>query len=540
MKISLVSVYAACGCVFLLLSGCKTKPAEVVNISIQPMQMIDNGNTLEFTVSEEIERLFGALKGRDTLLLSSDGSSYGNERIIVRLITQDPSFKKSFSLVSDNESVQRVQDVSAVKASLSQPSDIGSDLALSGYVLRSGDQYIATIGLFEVGNLRQVAATTQTYIGEAEVPAMIQKMSNELVSKFTANKKSPLKPSLSVNKIYVSGAAATADEAELVTQILSGDIANSGYYYVFPRTEAAELIERQYSEDRKAIESDYVLSASITTLGENRRLMVEIVSLKNGTIRESGSILYTNPNDATTLIRELFKLVDREMELFPSDRFVRLEGGSFQTETTRPGSNETILQTVDVRPFYITRNEVTQKEYVALTGFNPSLFQGDDLPVANVTWYEAIAYCNQLSAKAKLVAAYKIVDGQVTLVPDANGYRLPTEAEWEFAARAGATAEDVAVAAWYNDNSEGAPHPVGTKQANNFGIHDLYGNVGEWCWDWFQIPRTSEDVENGVDRVWRGGNFNSPNEDLAPSQRDMSLPTTKFRDIGFRVVASAD
>ncbi len=130
------------------------------------------------------------------------------------------------------------------------------------------------------------------------------------------------------------------------------------------------------------------------------------------------------------------------------------------------------------RSFLMSRTEITQKDYAAIMGFNPSPMKGDKLPASNMTWFDAEKFCVQLTTKER--AAGKL--------PAEWGYRLPTEAEWEYACRAGSTGAfagtgDLKTMGWYKDNSGGKIHPVAGKQSNAWGLFDMHGNVGEYCLD---------------------------------------------------------
>jgi formylglycine-generating enzyme required for sulfatase activity len=167
------------------------------------------------------------------------------------------------------------------------------------------------------------------------------------------------------------------------------------------------------------------------------------------------------------------------------------------------------------RGFYLKATEVTQGEWEALMGSNPSYFKdcGKSCPVENVSWTDAVSYLNKLSDRERLPRCYDGNDRFVGL--SCKGYRLPTEAEWEYAARAGTTGArygDVDAVAWYDGNSGSTTHPVGQKRPNAWGLYDMLGNVWEWTNDWYgDYPggTVSDPVgpASGESRVNRGGNW---------------------------------
>ncbi len=180
---------------------------------------------------------------------------------------------------------------------------------------------------------------------------------------------------------------------------------------------------------------------------------------------------------------------------------------------------------------------VTQEEYAQLTGLWPSSARGDRLPVEGVSWWDAVRFCNALSRQERLTPAYHLdPDGEgIEWDASADGYRLPTEAEWEHACRAGTTGprygllEDVA---WYRGNSQERLRPVGGKRPNAWGLHDMLGNVWEWCWDVY-------DAEvYGSYRVLRGGGWFDEHWSCRASVRRRSHPTFRIDDVGFRLARS--
>jgi formylglycine-generating enzyme required for sulfatase activity len=205
------------------------------------------------------------------------------------------------------------------------------------------------------------------------------------------------------------------------------------------------------------------------------------------------------------------------------------------------------------RPFYMGATEVTQGQYEAVTGADPSHFKGsDDLPVETVSWLDAINYCNALSRKEGLPPFYR-VQAETVEVPDGNGpgYRLPTEAEWECACRAGSwsrycfgeDAAGLAAFAWYEGNAGGQTHPVGQKRSNAWGLYDMHGNVWEWCWDGYEAdyyskkpPATDPLGPSQADsRVYRGGSWFYTPLYCRSALRGGVAPGYRNSILGFRV-----
>jgi formylglycine-generating enzyme required for sulfatase activity len=191
---------------------------------------------------------------------------------------------------------------------------------------------------------------------------------------------------------------------------------------------------------------------------------------------------------------------------------------------------------VDLAPYRLGTFQITQAQYAEVTGARPSATQGDGLPVESVSWLDAVRFCNALSIKEGLAPAY-LLTGEETVewAETADSYRLPTEAEWEHACRAGTTGprygalDDIA---WYRDNSDERVHEVGGKAPNPWGFHDTLGNVWEWCWDFYD-PEVY-----GTYRVLRGGGWLDEHWSCRASVRRRSHPTHRIDDIGFRVARS--
>ena len=256
------------------------------------------------------------------------------------------------------------------------------------------------------------------------------------------------------------------------------------------------------------------------------------------------------------------------------ENFILVEGGTFSmgspdSEAWR--SDDETQHTVTVSDFYMSAFEVTQAEYQAVTGSNPSAFSGENLPVETVSWLDAIAYCNARSELEGLEPAYTVEGQTVTWNRGANGYRLPTEAEWEYACRAGTETPfntETSISAeesnyWghypyliednYFNQSNLETRPgvyrettvaVGSFQPNAWGFYDMHGNVGEWVWDYYGDYPTEAQTDpvgpdSGVLRVNRGGGWNDFAKNLRSAYRATLPQDSAVFNVGFRLVRNA-
>ena len=259
---------------------------------------------------------------------------------------------------------------------------------------------------------------------------------------------------------------------------------------------------------------------------------------------------------------------------FASDDLIAVKGGKFlmgspTSENWR--SDDELQHEVSVNDFWIARHEVTQSEYNSLMHDNPSSFTGENLPVENVTWLEAVEFCNVKSLAENLTPVYKVEGSKVTWDLSADGYRLPTEAEWEFACRAGTSTPfnlehsigaDEAnfyghypyeIEENYFSQSKLTTKPgiyraetveVGSFEPNKLGLYDMHGNVGEWCWDIYAPYDVSQSVNptgpiSGTRRVYRGGGWNDFAKNMRSAYRAAAPQERKLFNVGFRLARGA-
>lgn len=219
------------------------------------------------------------------------------------------------------------------------------------------------------------------------------------------------------------------------------------------------------------------------------------------------------------------------------DRMVALEGGTFTMGCTNPLDSDCFAaekprRTITINAFKISKFTVTQKEWKAIMGTDPSGKSCPECPVVNISWFDAQMFINKLN--------------QLT---DKN-YRLPTEAEWEYAAKGGnkghgykyAGSNNAMEVAWYDTLISHSIHPVGQKQPNELGLYDMSGNVWQWCSDWYDEHYYSVGPSNnpkgpatGTSRSLRGGSWWGPLNDTRVAYRDLYPPDSKDDDVGFRL-----
>jgi formylglycine-generating enzyme required for sulfatase activity len=469
---------------------------------------------------------------------------------------------------------------------------LNADFVVSGHIQKFQNHNLVFINIINVETFQQIAGVYREYSEIEEVRGMLPDMVAKLVNATKID--TSRMPGLAVLPFDISLTEINAQDAEILAQLLATEIANSGLYAVLPRTKVIETamtaeqsIQRSGMTDVASIKAigmatnaQYVLSGNVRSLGRNINLfLAQILSIEQASLFTGDDVQYTTIDDGLRLMTELSaKLTTKRPEMtYFLNNFVEIKGGTFTMGSSggeiNRNANE-IVHRVTIDNFYMGKREVTQGEYEEVMGINPSGFKDPSLPVEQVNWYSAVEYCNKLSEREGLTSAYIINKGRldtnntnnmdtvaylVLWNRNANGYRLPTEAEWEYACRAGTTtpfstgsnitAEQANYNGDYpyNNNATGVYRqrtmPSGSFAANNWGLYDMHGNVWEWCWDWYadydtQVENNPSGLMFGAQRVIRGGGWYGFAQNLRSSARIGFTPSTRASYLGFRVVRS--
>lgn len=303
----------------------------------------------------------------------------------------------------------------------------------------------------------------------------------------------------------------------------------------------------------------------------------------DGSEPNNTSTIYTIPlniTSTTSLKARAFKANAQDSDItsavyvirpvLPGD-MVLVNSGTFQMGSTTGDTDEQPVHNVTLSNFYIGKYEVTQREWLEIMGTNPSQFLGDDLrPVDLVKWYDAVKFCNKKSIQEGLTPCYSKDNStnpdnwtgnpetdeswaNITCDWTANGYRLPTEAEWEFASKGGNSTQhftysgsnNIGEVAWYSSNSNGRSQSIGRKSPNELGIFDMTGNLFEWCWDFYNdYSATNQNNPtgpvSGTYRVVRGASWNVNHEISHVTFRSGKTPILSQNSVGFRLVRNAN
>lgn len=395
---------------------------------------------------------------------------------------------------------------------------------------------------------------------------------------------------VSVKVAYAYTLSGTVTGADGVTVTLSGDkseiqtVNNGGQYtfsaeqggsytvtptktgYTFnPQSKSFSTVTTNQIQDFAAIQKYTLTMAVSPTGGGTTNPAVGTHTYEEGTVVSVTATPATgyrfvswmgnvaDANSATTTVTissDQTVTANFEKISFSGITLASIPGGTFQMGSDSGYSDEKPVHTVTVSGFDMSIYEITQEQYQSVMGTNPSSSYGvgDTYPVYYVSWWDAIKFCNALSANKGLDKCYNESTGACDFTK--NGYRLPTEAEWEYACRAGTTTAyytgdseiDLARAGWYWANwgqANNKAHVVGEKEPNSFGLYDMHGNVWEWCHDWYGSYSSGSVVnptgaQTGASRVMRGGSWLDYDYNCRSSSR--YFPGNWFSLIGFRVV----
>jgi formylglycine-generating enzyme len=456
--------------------------------------------------------------------------------------------------------------------------ELGKELkashVIAGHITKLNNQNLIIVSIMDVESLQQIAGDYRTYDTIEEISRLIPDIAKKLAAAVALDT-SGLE-GLSVPPFYISRDV-NQNDAMVLAQILACDLANLGSYAVLPRTDSFEKVmeelERQRSGDTssernkrlgKGRDAVYVLDGHVERWGQSLTKFTADILYLDGRTKKTAEEEYTDRSQGFYLMPKLAaQLSGISFYELPTD-FVRVEGGTFQMGSNNSDNDEKPIHTVTVKSFSMSKYPVTQKEWFDVMGTTirqqrdmadkswPLRGEGDNYPMYYVNWNEAVEYCNKRSLKEGLTPVYRGSGNSITCDWNANGYRLPTEAEWEYAAKGGnkdymifeySGSNSVDAVGWYSANSGSNTHPVGTKAPNSLGLYDMSGNVWEWCWDWYvasyYASSPSSDpkgASSGSDRVIRGGSWNDGARGLRSANRDDSPPSRRGGDIGFRLV----
>ena len=299
-------------------------------------------------------------------------------------------------------------------------------------------------------------------------------------------------------------------------------------------TQMVESSRATFNTKRSSLEKAH--QTALNALSEQEsRLNAERVSY-----RKEFPVFFLEPLDVVSFGSATGK---HEMVVIPKGEFTM---GALENDEEAKDSEKPRHMVTLTRDFLMGKYAVTQSLWESVMGSNPSHFKGGNRPVEKVSWFDVVEFCNKLSNREGLEPAYTINGENVTCNWSAKGYRLPSEAEWEYSARSGqrfkyAGSDNVDEVAWYSDNSGKQTHPVGQKKPNGFGLYDMSGNVWEWVWDWWSDYSSNNGTDlvgpdSGSYRVFRGGSWRNVARSTRVSSRHSFDPANRLFSLGFRLL----
>ncbi|MDR2758744.1 MAG: formylglycine-generating enzyme family protein, partial [Spirochaetaceae bacterium] len=429
-------------------------------------------------------------------ILPFTGGTDGVGETVALFFSYEPELARSFTVIPRISTIETIvrespfhqstglTDVDAI-VRLGRPFNV--DYVMAGHIRSLGEDNVILVTMFQVERFRLIAGAYRIYHNAEELQSMIPDIVRQLAAVSKAN--APFyTPRLSILPVIVPPEI-DPDDVKLLTQVLIMEIANSGRYSVQPRERAIQTIMTEQRIKHSAIAEpanikaigralnvQHVFSGDIRFFDEDKLFTAAILNTADASQRIGGAIPYESVTDGIELMRKLESALGPASPASgaektaaaldtvlsgaaasgdpasmdgtpggmpggtpmvpPAAAMILVNGGSF-----RMGSGYSRLESpvheVEISSFYIGTNEVTQEEWMEIMEDNPSYFKGDHLPVENISWYDAAEYCNKRSVKEGLAPAYQGSGDAMVCDFTASGYRLPTEAEWEYAARWG-------------------------------------------------------------------------------------------------------
>jgi len=540
----------------LLLVFCGTTPGSRTTVASSP--------NIQATAASPLNSQTIA-KGKRLILFPFTGGNSADGVSIVSGLTRQQVFLDVFNdvtLVTQNtidamNFAKRFQQNSGI-IDTDTIFELGKELkasnAITGYITRLGEQNLVIVSLMDVESLMQIAGDYRTYNTIDEISVLIPDIAKNLAAAVTRDTGDL--PGLSVPPFNISGDVNQNDSMAL-TQILLCDLANFGSYAVLPR--ADKELNKIPGKGRAA---DFVLDGHVELRGPNLTKFATDVYYRDGRFKEGFKEEYTDFSQGFLLMPKLAAKLSGAGGVGLPVGFVRVEGGTFQMGSDNGALDEKPIHSVTVKSFSMAKYPVTQKEWSEVMGTTVRqqrdmadkswalIGEGDNYPMYYVSWNEAVEYCNKRSLMEGLTPAYEDSGNAIACDWNANGYRLPTEAEWEYAAKGGnkddtvfeySGSNNVDAVGWYKGNSGGNTHPVGMKAPNSLGLYDMSGNVWEWCWDRYggysnSAQNDPRGASSGSSRVLRGGSWLNDAKDFRSACRNGDKPSYRYNDIGFRLV----
>ncbi|MDR2484363.1 MAG: formylglycine-generating enzyme family protein [Treponema sp.] len=536
-------------------------------------------------------------------VLPLTGEKGGDEETLTVLLANHEDIRNAFTVIPLAGSFNGI--IGEILSNPSRPipgeavrSRFNSGLVITVYTKRVRNTNMALISLINTDNLQLLAGDYRQYQAIRELRPLLTDIVKRLK---TGIQPDPNAPKLTVMPVY---AALNREEALLLAQAMTIEIANSRKYTVFPwdlslETRIAEpqtpysgIIDPVIIRDMgRATKSQYILTGDILNMGTANLFRTGIVQTEEGSFIGEGDMEYRNiPEEFSLLAQLAYRLLNVKEDIAVARKpwvmpvqeeplirpgtaiepparnavpdtmknFIRIEGGTFMmgspaSEVSR--DRDEVPHQVALGAFYIGKYEITQEEYEAVMGTNPSHFKGPNLPVEQVSWFDAVVYCNARSIKEGLTPVYTIHEEEIVWDHSADGYRLPTEAEWEYACRAGtvtafSTGDAITTGQVnydgnypYNKASKGIYRQktmeAGAFAPNPWGLYDMHGNVYEWCWDQYN-PYNIGGMDGSMlaDAVIRGGSWYSEARFLRSANRIRAAHDARSYYIGFRAARS--